>query len=274
MIAYFYFDFRDVDKQKLQNLLPSLLIQLSARSDPCCDTLSRLYSSYDRGVRKPNDRAMIECLKEMLTLDEHRPTYIILDAIDECPLRSSGGSPREEVLDFINELVGLRLRNAHICVTSRPEVDIQAIFGPLAPHAISLHNQSGQKQDIADYVRSFVETDRRMRRWRDEDKNLVIKTLPEKADGMYVYYRMSIIDFYETTQVSVGIVPIGCSTGLFPIESAAYHGGAARQLGRDLLADTEGDQKAELRPCSSNVAMSGGGCSPPSSCGTGRSPRF
>jgi hypothetical protein len=54
----------------------------------------------------------------------------------------------------------------------------------LAPHTVSLHDQSGQKQDIADYVRSFVHSDRRMRRWRDEDKDLVIKTLPEKADGM------------------------------------------------------------------------------------------
>ena len=211
-VAYFYFDFRDVNKQKLQDLLLSLLIQLSAGSDSCCDTLSRLYSSHDRGVRKPNDRAMIECLKEMLTLDEQCPTYIILDAIDECPLRSSVGSPREEVVDFINELVGLRLRNVHICVTSRPEVDIQAILGPLAPHAVSLHNQSGQKQDIADYVRSFVETDRRMRRWRDEDKDFVIKTLPEKADGMYVHPHMSILDSYEMTQVSLGILPIGCST--------------------------------------------------------------
>jgi len=240
-MAYFYFDFRDVDKQKLQDLLPSLLIQLSARSDPCCDTLSCLYSSHDRGVRKPNDRAMIECLKEMLALDEQCPTYFILDAIDECPLRSNVGSPREEVVDFINELVGLQLPNVHICVTSRPEVDIQVILGPLAPHAVSLHNQSGQKQDIADYVRSFVETDRRMRRWRDEDKDLVIKTLPEKADGMYVNLDMCIIDSHEMTQVSLGILPIGCSTGLFPIECAAYHGGVARQLGRDLRADTAGD---------------------------------
>ena len=34
-IAYFYFDFRDVDKQNLHKLLPSLLIQLSTRSDHC-----------------------------------------------------------------------------------------------------------------------------------------------------------------------------------------------------------------------------------------------
>jgi hypothetical protein len=63
-IAYFYFDFRDANKQKLHDLLPSLLIQLSSRSDPCCDILSQLYSAHDRGVRKPSDHAMIECLKK------------------------------------------------------------------------------------------------------------------------------------------------------------------------------------------------------------------
>jgi hypothetical protein len=35
-MAYYYFDFKDVNKQNLQNLLPSLLIQLSARSDTRC----------------------------------------------------------------------------------------------------------------------------------------------------------------------------------------------------------------------------------------------
>ena len=38
----------DVDKQKLQNSLPSFL---SARSDARCDILSQLYSSHDRGIR-------------------------------------------------------------------------------------------------------------------------------------------------------------------------------------------------------------------------------
>ena len=183
-MAYFYFDFKDVDKQKLHNLLPSLLIQLSARSDPCCDILSRLYSSYDRGIRKPNERAMIECLKEMLTLDAQGPTYIIMDAIDECPLTSTVPSPREEVLDLVDDLVGLHLPNLHICVTSRPELDIRTVLEPLALNPVSLHDESGQKQDIADYVMSFVHSDRRMKRWRDEDKGLVISTLPEKADGM------------------------------------------------------------------------------------------
>ena len=184
LIAYFYFDFRDVDKQNLHNVLPSLLIQLSARSDPCCDVLSDLYSSHDRGVRKPSDRAMVECLKEMLTVETRGPIYIIMDALDECPITSTVPSPREEVLDLVDEIVGLRLPNVHMCVTSRPEHDIQAVLKHLTLHAVSLHDETGQQQDIANYVASFVHTDRKMRRWREEDKDLVIKTLSEKADGM------------------------------------------------------------------------------------------
>jgi hypothetical protein len=183
-LGYFYFDFRDIDKQNLGNLLLSLLIQLSAQSDPCCDVLSRLYSSHNRGVKKPSEPAMIECLKEMLTHEAQGPTYIIMDALDECPNTSGVPSPREDVLGFVDELVGLHITNLHICVTSRPEHDIHAVLEPLTPRPVSLHDESGQQEDIANYVASLVHSDRRMRRWRDEDKELVIKTLSENADGM------------------------------------------------------------------------------------------
>jgi len=185
-MAYFYFDFRDIDKQKLQNLLPSLLIQLSAQSNSCCDILSQLYSAHDRGVQKPSDLAMTKCLKEMLSLKAQGQTYIILDALDECPNISGIPSPREEVLDFVNELVDLHLPNLHLCVTSRPEFDIHAVLHPLSPRAVSLHDESGQTEDILEYVTSVVNSDRSIRRWRQEDRDLVIRTLSEKANGMYV----------------------------------------------------------------------------------------
>ena len=187
-MAYFYFDFRDVDKQRLQDLLPSLLIQLSAQSDLCRDILSRLYSLHDRGVKKPNDRAMVECLEEMLTLGAQEPVYIIMDGLDECPMTSTVPSPREEVLELVVELVDLHLPNVHLCVTSRPERDIRAALERLTRsstlHAVSLHDERGQQQDIANYVGSFVRSDEKMRGWREEDKVLVIKTLSERADGM------------------------------------------------------------------------------------------
>ena len=186
-MAYFYFDFRDVDKQILQNLLPSLLTQLSSHSDPRHDILSRLYYAHDRGERKPSDRAMVECLKEMLSLEalgRQGPTFIILDALDECPITSSIPSPREEVLELVDELVNLHLPNVHICVTSRQEHDIRVVLECLTEHPVSLHDESGQQEDISKFIASFVLSNRRMKRWRDEDKNLVIKILSEKADGM------------------------------------------------------------------------------------------
>ena len=183
-MAYFYFDFRDVDKQKLHNLLPSLLIQLSAWSNPYCDILSQLYSAHGRGAQKPSDRAMVECLKEMLALEVPGSTYIIMDALDECPITSTIPSPREDVLELVNELVSLHLPNLHICVTSRPEYDIRIVLKRLTKNPVSLHDESGQQEDIANYVASFVRSNQRMQRWREEDKNLVIKTLSEKADGM------------------------------------------------------------------------------------------
>ena len=127
---------------------------------------------------------MVECLKEMLTLEAQAPTYIIMDALDECPIASTIPSPREEVLDFVDELVRLHLPNVHICVTSRPEHDIELVFTELALRAVSLHEESGQREDIVNYVTSFIHSDRKVRRWRDEDKDLVIKALSEKADGM------------------------------------------------------------------------------------------
>jgi hypothetical protein len=107
-----------------------------------------------------------------------------MDALDECPITSAIPSPREEVLELVEELVNLHLPNLHICATSRPELDIQVILERLTLRAVSLHDETGQQQDISNYVHSFVHSDRRMQRWREEDRDLVIKTLSEKADGM------------------------------------------------------------------------------------------
>jgi hypothetical protein len=183
-VAYFYFDFRDIQKQNRRNLLYSLLIQLSAQFDPFCDILSRLFEAHDRGTRKPGDLEMIECLKEMLSFPSRGPIYIIMDAIDECSSSCGIPSSREQVLELVDELVGLRLSDLHICVSGRPEFDIRAVFQSLEPHTVSLHEENGQKQDIASYISSIVHSDPRMRRWRDEDKKLVIETLSEKAGGM------------------------------------------------------------------------------------------
>ena len=186
IMAYFYFDFRDLNKQSCHDLLLSLVTQLSTRSGPYCDILHRVYEAHEKGTRQPSDDTLKECLKGMLRLPGQGPIYIVLDALDECPDSSAIPSPRDEVLQLVKDLVDLDLKELHICVTSRPEVDIRAVLEPLAFRSVSLHDERGQQTDIEDYVRNVVNLSpsMAMRRWRDDDKKLVIETLTERADGM------------------------------------------------------------------------------------------
>jgi len=183
-MAYFYCDFRDENKQTCRNILLSILSQLCAQSDVCCDLLASIYLTHDDGTRQPSDRTLAKCLMEALGLTAQGPVYLIVDALDECPNNSGIPTARDEVLDLVQDLVYMGLPNLHICVTSRPEIDIQTALGPLTSLCVSLHDQTGQKEDIFRYISSIVWSDRNMWRWREEDKRLVIDTLSKKADGM------------------------------------------------------------------------------------------
>ena len=182
-MGYFYYDFRDTAKQDVTGLLTSLIGQLSAKSDLCYDILSDLYSRHNAGSLQPDDDALMQCLKDMLEVAGQPLTYIVVDALDECPNTSGVVSNRGRVLRLVKELVNLELPNLRLCITSRREADIVVTLEPLASHTVSLQDQTGQKNDIAEYVKHVVHSDPRTRRWR-EDKELVIDILVRNADGM------------------------------------------------------------------------------------------
>lgn len=143
-----------------------------------------MYLSHDEGSRQPGESDLVDCLKEILSVHGQGKIYIILDALDECSNNSGMPTSREKVLRLLEDLISLRLPHVHICVTSRPEVDIQTALEHLASHSVSLHEEGGQRKDIVDFLKSAVESDPRMGKWRDEDKQLVIDTLAREADGM------------------------------------------------------------------------------------------
>ena len=183
-LAIFYYDFREGRKKHVSGLLSSVLFQLCTQSDSYYDILSTFYSTHRNGAESPGDDELVQCLMDILKRPGPRPIYVVIDALDECPITSSLPSPREILLSLLEDLVEAQLPNLRICVTSRPEVDIKAILEPLASRSISLHNESGQKEDIIKYIESIVNTDRRMQRWKPEHKQLVIDVLTKRADGM------------------------------------------------------------------------------------------
>jgi hypothetical protein len=188
-LAYYFFDFKDTRKQVARGFLSSILLQLCGQSTLFCKILHGLFSEHQHGSKNPSDSTLKQCLKKILKASKKLPLYVVVDALDECPDTSGSGlqSSREKVLALIQELVELNLPNLRLCITSRPEVDIRNVLERLTTISgrVSLHDEDGQKEDITDYIRSIVKSDKKIMRWREEDKELVVETLSNRADGMY-----------------------------------------------------------------------------------------
>ena len=183
-LAFFYCDFRDDQKKDQRGLLSSLLVQLCDQSDAYSAILSDFYADHDDGSQHASNRELVACLEDMLKLPGQATVYIIVDALDECPITSDLSSPREKVLEVIEELADSQIPNLRICVTSRPEADIVSVLEPLAFRSVSLHGERGQVEDISEYIKSVIQRSRETQRWKDTDKQLVIEELVKKANGM------------------------------------------------------------------------------------------
>ena len=183
-LAFFFCDFREDEKRDLRGLLSSVLVQLCHQSDSYCQILSDFYSEHGNGSQHSSSDALLQCLKNILEVRGQAHVYLIVDGLDECSNISAMPSPREKVLMLLEDLIDSQLPNLRICVTSRPEIDIKVSLEPLAFRSVSLHDESGQRKDISDYIRSIVNTDPKMRRWKEADRELVIDVLIEKSDGM------------------------------------------------------------------------------------------
>jgi hypothetical protein len=185
-LAFFYCDFREEEKTDRRGLLSSFLVQLGHQSDSYCEILSKFHSEHMNGSEL-KDEALVRCLKEILEFPGQAPVYLIVDGLDECSDTPANQpeSPRKRVLGLLKELVDSKLPNVRMCITSQPEADITFTLNSLTPLSISLHEQSGQIEDINNYIQSVIHEDERNqnRGWKAKHKQMVIDVLTKNADG-------------------------------------------------------------------------------------------
>jgi hypothetical protein len=117
----------------------------------------------------------------MLAVPTQGTTYIIIDALDEC--LSTNTQPPRESARLIKALAELCRQDLRIFATSLPVPDIQSALGPLAFQSVSLHEEQGHQDDIILYIKWCIQENRRMKRWRLEDKISTHEVLSEKAAG-------------------------------------------------------------------------------------------
>jgi hypothetical protein len=97
-LAYFYFDFNDTEKQKVSNLVSSLLTQLCHKLDNLPEQLKELYKRCNYGQQKAAIRDLGAMLS--LTLKNLKDVFVVIDALDECPKDGE----REDLLKLIGEI--------------------------------------------------------------------------------------------------------------------------------------------------------------------------
>ncbi|KAK4232828.1 putative vegetative incompatibility protein, partial [Achaetomium macrosporum] len=156
----FFFDFRDQDKQHLDNLLRSLAFQLYSQCADAREDLDSLFTMMQRPQK----------------------LRIILDALDECATRA-------ELLDWMKILACADLTRVHLFATSRREDELESSLGGWIQNNNMIPiDKDLVNEDIRSYVKARLQSSKDFqKRWASQRSVLeeIESAIGEKADGMF-----------------------------------------------------------------------------------------
>ncbi|KAH0556011.1 hypothetical protein GP486_006046 [Trichoglossum hirsutum] len=171
-------DQTDHTKQNSKSLISSLITQLCCRRPDIPKILKDLYQTCQNGHQNPSVKELKAVLSAILGSFES--IYIILDALDECPL---GGGERERLLTAIHEIHDWSNKRIHMLVTSRVEIDIKHELEYLLTEPPICIDSALVDEDIGVHVRSQLNTSR-FSKWPASIKQEVELALTAQANGM------------------------------------------------------------------------------------------
>jgi ankyrin repeat domain-containing protein 50 len=168
-VAYIYCNYKEQGKMAV-DLAANLLQQLVRRNPVISDEIRSLY---DHHIKEGTRPTLAEWSK-LLQLEACRPskTFIVIDALDECP-----ESTRES---FLAEIQKLR-RNTYLFITSR-HLSIERDFEDAAQVDIRASDE-----DVRRYLEDRIKKEHRLARCIGADLTLqetIIDTIIQKARGV------------------------------------------------------------------------------------------
>jgi hypothetical protein len=168
-VVYFYFDFRDEKKQRVQTMLRTIILQLSAQSPHPYRALNKRYM-LSKGLTLPNYDDLQHILKELLL--ELGRTYLVLDALDECKV-----TEHEQLLELIAMLRRWTCTPLHLLITSQP----RTVFTDGLEDVLRVHlGFDVTQKDIKLFVDSKL---RKMKVWASRVEEIVDRVV-DKSSGM------------------------------------------------------------------------------------------
>ncbi|TFK67840.1 hypothetical protein BDN72DRAFT_72839 [Pluteus cervinus] len=117
-VAYFYLHSQEAEAQTPTKIVSSLLKQLISTYSSLPDLAIRLYDQLDQGI--PQLEVLVTTVLNLLQ-DKQTPTFIVLDALDECK-----ESYQQDFIHFLRQLLQTKVQ---LFVTCRPtSADIGDLF--------------------------------------------------------------------------------------------------------------------------------------------------
>lgn len=175
-VGYVYFSFQDLNKQSTNHLVCTLIRQLCSGKSITWTEITNLYDKCSMSGQQLSQSALLDLLVQ--AVEETNRTFILIDALDEC-------TDRDDAVDAILELFERLSGKINILITSRHETFIEDSLHDIDTESltkVAVRNAAVDK-DISDFVKSRMENDRKLRKWRTES-DYIVETLVSQAGGI------------------------------------------------------------------------------------------
>lgn len=178
-VAYFYCDYRDVERQKLINIMGAIAVQLALRSQ---DAFAQLEDYYD--LLHPNMHTDLavdanqfqQCLHKMVKVFAR--VTVVIDGVDECQEENTA------VTKFLVSLQESTKQNTHVAFLSRDEQHIREVVESTGMACVAV---AAHEDDLTLYVAAELKqrmNDKRLRVRSKDLQALIVKRLATEAHGM------------------------------------------------------------------------------------------
>ena len=174
-VACFYFDYAARKEQSLTNVLGALLKQVVKGLDETPEEISRAYQNRN-SVIGGGGPPLADIVTMLQTTSSRKPTFICIDALDECAYRV-------KLLDSLNQILE-RSPGTRIFVTGRPYIRPEigmSLAGRVANVAVG-----PKRGDIIRYLNTRLAEDTKPDAMDSRLKEDILRQIPEDISDSYV----------------------------------------------------------------------------------------
>jgi Cdc6-like AAA superfamily ATPase len=173
-IAYLYCNFRQQEEQKAEDLLASLLKQLSQGQSSLPDSVRDLYDQHKQKRTRPLFDETARALQFVAAI--YSRVFIVIDALDECQV-SDGCRSR-----FLSEIFNLQAKcGANIFATSRFVPEITEKF-----NGSTLLEICASNEDVRKYLKGHMSKLPSFVSHNIDLQEEIMTEIAQAVDGMYV----------------------------------------------------------------------------------------